>query len=64
MVCARAIQGLQVRLNDDISKETGMNRVILPSPNVDYSTRYEKPEFKVNPSYVLTDKFLKEQELV
>jgi len=57
------IQGIQVRLASEISKDTGHEEIIIPVTNAEFEMSEKLSTIKVNAVYVLGDTFLKERKM-
>jgi hypothetical protein len=57
------IQGIQVRLSPEISKDTGHEEIIIPVTNAEFDVSEKLSRIKVNAVYVLGDTFLKEKKM-
>lgn len=57
------IRALQIRLDTEISEETGFAKTIIPTQNIDFSITYGRPEIKINALYVLSEKFFQEKKM-
>jgi hypothetical protein len=57
------VQGIQVRLASEISKDTGHKEIIIPVANAQFEVSEKLSRIKVNAVYVLGDTFLKERKM-